>query len=84
MEIVIGCIVLIVTFAFVQLFWWVAFLTALALVLGIFEYLLDRKTGKTLSQRFWDFKSRNPVAGYIVLGVLTLAYAGLVVHLLWR
>lgn len=79
---IIGVIVLIpAAFAIYGLWWWAAMFGVISVVLGVFEVLRVRKTGHTLSQKFWEFRQENPVGGWVIIAVMALAWVGLLLHL---
>lgn len=61
---------------------WGWFFVSLTILLGVFEYISYRITGKTLSATFWDLMARNPRTGTLILVSLTLGWAILILHLL--
>ena len=83
-------IALLVIGALFLIFWlaglhgWAWLWLAIAGVVGIAELWAKLATGKTLSQRFWAYRKEHPVRAWMLIGVLTLAWVGLLVHLTWK
>jgi len=61
---------------------WGWFFVCVAILLGIFEFISYKKTGKTLSRTFWDFMKKNPKTGMVILGSITIGWCILILHLL--
>jgi len=64
--------------------WWDWFIISLAVVVAIWELLLRLFTGKTLSQHFWAYNEQHPKGKWVRIGILAVAWAGLLVHLAWH
>jgi len=64
--------------------WWDWFIISLAGFVGAWELVLRLATGKTLSQHFWAYNERRPKGKWVRIGILAVAWAGLLVHLAWR
>lgn len=76
------CLLLIMSFAYAGLTWWAAFLTALTVLLGAFEWLALRVTGKTLSQQFGELRKKNRYKADALLVLLLIATMALCYHLI--
>ena len=63
---------------------WAWLWLAIAGVVGIAELWAKLATGKTLSQRFWAFRKEHPKTSWWLIGALTLAWVGLLIHLTWK
>jgi len=50
------------------------------LCFGIMEYLSVKKTGKSISQSFWDFGRKHPKMKWVVIAALTIAWLSLMAH----
>lgn len=81
---VVAILVLLLPFALSGLWWWVALIGVIAGVVAAFELSARAKSGKTLSQQFWAFKQQHPKTAWAIVGLLALAWAGLLVHLVWK
>jgi len=75
---------LIVPFMLATLWGWVVLWIAIALVLGVVEGLSYLMTRRTISQQFWEFRRHHRVFSWVLIGLMTAAWLGLVVHLLWK
>lgn len=64
--IIVALAALLAAFVLAGLWWWVAFLAAVYLVLGAFEFLAVRRTGRTLSAQWLEFSRRHPWVGGFV------------------
>jgi len=63
---------------------WAWLWLAIAVVVGIAELWAKLLTGRTLSQHFWAYRKAHPVRTWMLIGVLTLAWIGLLGHLTWK
>ena len=50
-----------VPFAIVGLWWWFWFWVGLSIYLALYELISKLKTGRTISQRFWDWKNKAEI-----------------------
>ncbi len=64
------------------LWWWVGFLTAFTLLLGVFELLAWKYTGKTLSAMFGELRAKNQLKADVFLLAFIVAALALVLHLI--
>jgi len=72
-----------VAFALSGLKEWALFILSVAAVLGLWELYSIKVYGKTLSQRFWEFKEKHIKTATILLLMLVTFLAWLILHL-WR
>lgn len=72
---------LLVAFTLAGLWWWVGFLVAFSILLGIVERLAVRKTGLTLSGQVTRWMEKRPWAGGLLAAVLGGAMGYLIYHL---
>ena len=82
---------LVVPFAIFKLWWWFWFLIAIAILFGVVEAAADLATGRTLSQKFWDWSTKvvdgkkiNVWKAWLVLGCMMGAWIMLLIHLAWK
>jgi len=73
--------VLIGAFWWAGLVEWALFFAALGGLLASFEIYAVCKLGKTLSERFGETLRKNPKVGWILWGLLAVAFAALLWHL---
>ncbi len=76
------CFLLVFAFAYAGLYWWAAFMLAFTVLLGVFEWLALKITGKTLSQQFGEFRAKHRWKADALLLLLVAAVLGLVLHLI--
>ncbi len=76
------CFLLVFAFLFAGLADWALFLLAFTFLLGLAEWIVVKKTGKTLSRRFGEFRARHPLYANILLILLLAAAIALVLHLI--
>jgi len=81
---VVAFLALIVPFLLAKLWGWVALWIAIALVLGVVEGGSYLTTRRTISQRFWEFRRQHRLFSWVLIGLMTAAWLGLVAHLLWK
>ena len=48
---------------------------------GLVELIYVRKTGRTVSQHFWEFSRNNRKKAFIILGAMALFWIALLWHL---
>ncbi|MEN6489036.1 MAG: hypothetical protein ABFD66_09190 [Smithella sp.] len=70
------------SFALMRLYEWAAFLFGVCALTGLAEWLCVRDNGKTLSQRFWAFRKKNPVSALVLVVILVGALVVVGLHLL--
>lgn len=51
---------------------------------GLVEFLAVKKTGETVSQKFWDLRRRNPKAAWIIVAGMQLAWLALLYHFMFQ
>jgi hypothetical protein len=73
--------ILVAPLAVFKLWYWVALVVAIAVILGIIELIALKKTDKTISNQFVDFVKANKRKSYWVLAALTISYLMLIAHL---
>ncbi len=61
---------------------WGWFFVCVSILLGLFEFISYKITGKTLSQTFWDFMKQHPKTGIVVLSSVSIGWIILMLHLL--
>ena len=49
-------------------------------IFGLCEWLSVAQTGKSISQHFWAFDTKDPVGGWIVISGMAIAWIALLVH----
>ena len=49
---------------------------------GIVEWIAVAKTGKTVSQHFWELKEKSKVKAWIIIGGMIIGWAALIIHLI--
>jgi len=47
---------------------------------GLMEWLAVARTGRSISQQFWEFKKRNPVGAWILVICWFIAWMALLIH----
>ncbi len=83
---------LIIPFIIFKLWWWAIFMALVAIVFAIMEVVAHVVTGRTLSQKFWDWSIRPNANGkkpniwkaWLVLGSMLGAWIMLLIHLAWK
>jgi len=62
--------------------WWLfsAFLI-FGVIFGLLEWIAIKKTGKSVSQHFWDFSLRNKTGAILILTCMAFAWMILILHL---
>ncbi len=81
---VLAFLALIVPFLLAKLWGWVALWIAIALALGVVEGLSYLTTRRTISQQFWEFRRQHRIVSWVLIGLMTAAWLGLIAHLLWK
>ncbi len=76
------CLLLLFAFAYAGLYWWAAFMLAFTALLGIFEWLALKVTGKTLSQQFGELRKRKRWVADALLLLLFVSSLALIIHLI--
>jgi hypothetical protein len=69
-------------FAAVGLLWWSLLWVLIGASLALVEYLVWRKTGKTLSKQFSQLLRTKPDIGWLLLIVMSLCFILLIWHLI--
>ena len=73
-----------VPFAMNGLWYWFWFFACVGVVLGVWEIYTTKKTGRSLSGRFYQYRLKNPKkAGWIIL-CLALGWIMLLLHLYYN
>lgn len=62
---------------------WLTTMGIVALTVFMGEVISKYWSGRTLSRYFWYWSQEDPGSAIVVLGVLFLAWLGLLVHLAW-
>jgi hypothetical protein len=62
--------------------WWSLLWALIGASLALVEYLVWRKTGKTLSEQFGQLLRTKPGIGRLLLIVMSLGFAALIWHLI--
>jgi len=61
--------------------WWLFSVFAVFFtIFGIIEAIAVKTTGKSISQKFWDYSKKNKKGGWIVLAGMLLAWLALLFH----
>jgi hypothetical protein len=66
----------------VGLYYWGGFLLSLFALLGIWEVITVRKTGKTLSEHYTDLVNNKKLLGAILTTIFVASFGYLIYHLL--
>ncbi len=66
----------------VGLYYWGFFLLSLFALLGVWELMVVRKTGKTLSEHYTDLVRNKQLLGAILTTIFVAAFGYLIYHLL--
>jgi uncharacterized membrane protein len=66
----------------IGLYYWGFFLLSLFVLLGVWEVITVRKTGKTLSEHYTDLVRDKKVFGAILTTIFVAAFGYLLYHLL--
>jgi hypothetical protein len=69
-------------FAAVGLLWWSLLWALIGASLALVEYLVWRKTGKTLSEQFGQLLRTKPDTGWLLIIVMSLGFILLIWHLI--
>jgi len=64
------------------LYYWAFFLLSLFALLGVWEVITVRKTGKTLSEHYTDLVRDKKLLGAILTTIFVAAFGYLIYHLL--
>ena len=73
-----------VPFAIAGLWWWFAFWWAIGATLGITEIISKVVTGRTISQRFWDWRKKATTPKWqirLIFGGMVVFWGYLLCHL---
>jgi hypothetical protein len=62
--------------------WWLFLVfMVFGIIFGLIEWIAKSKTGKTVSQHFWDFSKKHKVKAIIILVCMFIAWVFLLIHL---
>lgn len=75
-------IVLTLAFFIAGLTYWGWLMVGVSVLVGLMELMAVKRTGRTLSRQFGELLGKRRTTGLILLLLLSLAYFGLVLHLL--
>ena len=65
--------------------WWLmSVFLVFGLCFGVIEVISDKVSGNTVSQHFWELKTENKKAAFIIAGFMILAWSMLIIHFLWH
>lgn len=62
--------------------WWLfSVFCIFGVIFGIVEVVAKNKTGKTVSQHFWEFSLKNKGGAWVILAGMLIAWLSLLWHL---
>jgi len=76
----VGC--LLVPAAVTSQWWLFAVFAVFFVCFGLIEWLAAVKSGKTVSQHFWEYKKHHPVGAMLVCLCMLVAWLALLAHFL--